>query len=47
MCNAALRQRGPAGIRTMTDLSISKKLLSYKPQNKVRFVTAAALFFRP
>jgi len=28
----------------MTDLSISKKLQPYKPKNKVRFVTAAALF---
>src|SRR5574338_625173 len=28
----------------MTDLSVSKKLLPYKPQNKVRLVTAAALF---
>ncbi|HRF73528.1 MAG TPA: methylmalonyl-CoA mutase family protein [Accumulibacter sp.] len=28
----------------MTDLSIAKKLLPYKPQHKVRFVTAASLF---
>jgi methylmalonyl-CoA mutase len=28
----------------MTDLSIAKKLQSYKPKHKVRFVTAAALF---
>jgi methylmalonyl-CoA mutase len=28
----------------MTDLSISKKLVGYKPKNKVRFVTAASLF---
>ncbi|MBL8444284.1 MAG: cobalamin-dependent protein, partial [Zoogloeaceae bacterium] len=28
----------------MTDLSVSKKLVSYKPKNKVRFITAAALF---
>ena len=28
----------------MTDLSIAKKLQPYKPKNKVRFVTAAALF---
>jgi methylmalonyl-CoA mutase len=28
----------------MTDLSISQKLTEYKPVNKVRFVTAAALF---
>ncbi|MBL8397288.1 MAG: methylmalonyl-CoA mutase family protein [Candidatus Accumulibacter sp.] len=28
----------------MTDLSIAKKLLPYKPKNKVRFVTAASLF---
>ncbi|MCM8596982.1 methylmalonyl-CoA mutase family protein, partial [Accumulibacter sp.] len=28
----------------MTDLSISKKLLPYKPKHKVRFVTAASLF---
>ncbi|HRP76445.1 MAG TPA: methylmalonyl-CoA mutase family protein, partial [Rhodocyclaceae bacterium] len=28
----------------MTDLSVSKKLTPYKPRNKVRFVTAAALF---
>jgi isobutyryl-CoA mutase len=28
----------------MTDLSIAKKLVPYKPQHKVRFVTAAALF---
>src|SRR5574343_143293 len=28
----------------MTDLSVAKKLSPYKPKNKVRFVTAAALF---
>jgi len=28
----------------MTDLSVAKKLLPYKPKNKVRFVTAASLF---
>ncbi|HNA68680.1 MAG TPA: methylmalonyl-CoA mutase family protein [Rhodocyclaceae bacterium] len=28
----------------MTDLSVAKKLVTYKPKNKVRFVTAAALF---
>jgi hypothetical protein len=28
----------------MTDLSAAKKLVAYKPKNKVRFVTAAALF---
>jgi methylmalonyl-CoA mutase len=28
----------------MTDLSIAKKLLPYKPRHKLRFVTAAALF---
>ncbi|WP_374266873.1 fused isobutyryl-CoA mutase/GTPase IcmF [Zoogloea sp.] len=28
----------------MTDLSVAKKLVAYKPKNKVRFVTAAALF---
>ncbi len=28
----------------MTDLSVAKKLVPYKPQNKVRFVTAASLF---
>ena len=28
----------------MTDLSVAKKLVVYKPKNKVRFVTAAALF---
>jgi methylmalonyl-CoA mutase len=28
----------------MTDLSISQKLVEYKPANKVRFVTAASLF---
>ena len=28
----------------MSDLSVSKKLVPYKPKNKVRFVTAAALF---
>ncbi len=28
----------------MTDLSVAHKLQSYKPKNKVRFVTAAALF---
>ncbi len=28
----------------MTDLSVSNKLTPYKPKNKVRFVTAAALF---
>ena len=28
----------------MTDLSVTKKLQPYKPKNKVRFVTAAALF---
>jgi len=28
----------------MTDLSIAKKLVPYKPQHKVRFVTAASLF---
>ncbi|MGL4409086.1 MAG: fused isobutyryl-CoA mutase/GTPase IcmF [Zoogloea sp.] len=28
----------------MTDLSVAHKLLPYKPKNKVRFVTAAALF---
>ncbi|AVZ80593.1 methylmalonyl-CoA mutase [Zoogloeaceae bacteirum Par-f-2] len=28
----------------MTDLSVAKKLTPYKPKNKVRFVTAAALF---
>ena len=28
----------------MTDLSVAHKLAPYKPQNKVRFVTAAALF---
>ncbi len=28
----------------MTDMSVAKKLQSYKPKNKVRFVTAAALF---
>ncbi len=28
----------------MTDLSVSKKLVPYKPKNKVRFVTAASLF---
>ncbi|MDX9701014.1 MAG: methylmalonyl-CoA mutase family protein, partial [Rhodocyclaceae bacterium] len=28
----------------MTDLSVSNKLMPYKPKNKVRFVTAAALF---
>jgi len=28
----------------MTDLSITKKLLPYKPKHKVRFVTAASLF---
>ena len=27
----------------MTDLSVAKKLVAYKPKNKVRFVTAAAL----
>ena len=30
----------------MTDLSVAKKLVAYKPKNKVRFVTAAALFGR-
>jgi len=28
----------------MTDLSVAHKLQAYKPKNKVRFVTAAALF---
>src|SRR5258706_2559247 len=28
----------------MTDLSVRKKLAPYRPANKVRFVTAAALF---
>ena len=28
----------------MTDLSVAHKLQPYKPKNKVRFVTAAALF---
>ncbi|PLX72070.1 MAG: methylmalonyl-CoA mutase [Azoarcus sp.] len=28
----------------MTDLSVAQKLQTYKPKNKVRFVTAAALF---
>ena len=28
----------------MTNLSDAKKLVSYKPKHKVRFVTAAALF---
>ncbi|HRP97516.1 MAG TPA: cobalamin-dependent protein, partial [Rhodocyclaceae bacterium] len=28
----------------MTDLSVSKKPTAYKPKNKVRFITAAALF---
>ena len=28
----------------MTDLSVAHKLSPYKPKNKVRFVTAAALF---
>ncbi|HNH17276.1 fused isobutyryl-CoA mutase/GTPase IcmF [Zoogloea sp.] len=28
----------------MTDLSVAKKLVTYKPKNKVRFVTAASLF---
>ncbi len=28
----------------MTDLSVSRKLVPYKPKNKVRFITAAALF---
>src|SRR6478735_5980552 len=28
----------------MTDLSIAEKLVEYRPANKVRFVTAAALF---
>ena len=28
----------------MTDLSLAKKLMPYKPKHKVRFVTAAALF---
>ncbi|MBI3526216.1 MAG: methylmalonyl-CoA mutase family protein [Betaproteobacteria bacterium] len=28
----------------MTDLSIARKLVSYKPKHKVRFITAAALF---
>ena len=28
----------------MTDLSVPKKLLPYKPKNKLRFITAAALF---
>ena len=28
----------------MTDLSVAKKLVPYKPTNKVRFVTAASLF---
>ncbi len=28
----------------MTDLSVSKKLVPFRPKNKVRFVTAAALF---
>lgn len=28
----------------MTDLSVAKKLVPYKPKNKVRFVTAASLF---
>ena len=28
----------------MTDLSIAKKIVPYKPKNKVRFVTAASLF---
>ena len=28
----------------MTDLSIAKKLLPYKPKHKLRFVTAASLF---
>ncbi|HOI52869.1 MAG TPA: methylmalonyl-CoA mutase family protein, partial [Azonexus sp.] len=28
----------------MTDLSVAKKLVPYKPRNKVRFVTAASLF---
>ena len=28
----------------MTDLSVAKKLMPYKPRNKVRFVTAASLF---
>jgi methylmalonyl-CoA mutase cobalamin-binding domain/chain len=32
------------GETTMTDLSVAKKLVAYKPKNKVRFVTAAALF---
>lgn len=28
----------------MTDLSIAKKTVAYKPENKVRFITAASLF---
>ncbi|HSG21712.1 MAG TPA: fused isobutyryl-CoA mutase/GTPase IcmF, partial [Azonexus sp.] len=28
----------------MTDLSVAKKLMPYKPKNKLRFITAAALF---
>ena len=28
----------------MTDLSIAKKIVPYKPKNKVRFITAASLF---
>jgi methylmalonyl-CoA mutase len=28
----------------MTDLSVAKKLMPYKPKNKLRFVTAASLF---
>jgi methylmalonyl-CoA mutase len=31
-------------VTAMTDLSIAKKLVPYKPKNKVRFVTAASLF---
>jgi isobutyryl-CoA mutase len=45
-CVISVPMRGietPEG-QVMTDLSVSKKLVSYRPKNKVRFVTAAALF---
>src|SRR5258706_13000938 len=37
-------ERSEIGILAMTDLSVRKKLAPYRPANKVRFVTAAALF---
>jgi isobutyryl-CoA mutase len=34
----------PVGVADMTDLSSAKQMAGYMPKNKVRFVTAAALF---